>query len=147
MVSIHHSILLPAVVLATWTSIWHWGRRLVGFLLTLIFGIPMRGSAQWISNRTIAIDSLKDGIWLNPHRDGLLNAPVIFYVLSMAFAITREVDYLDFVLAWSYVALGIVFSLSDALSIGTINRQLLFFSSIALLQIFSVRFMFVSFVG
>lgn len=107
----------------------------------------MRGSAQWISNRTIAIDSLKDGIWLNPHRDGLLNAPVIFYVLSMAFAITHEVDYLDFVLAWSYVALGIVFSLSDALSIGTINRQLLFFSSIALLQIFSVRLMFVSFVS
>jgi hypothetical protein len=146
MVTIQHSILLPAAVLATWTSIWHWGRRLVGFLLTLIFGIPMRRTAQWISNRAIAIDSLKDGIWLHPYRDGLLNAPVAFYVLSMAFAATCKVHRLDFILAWSYVTLGIVFSLSDAFSIGTVNRQLLFFASVFLLQIFSVRFILVAFV-
>jgi hypothetical protein len=139
-VNIQYSILLPAVVLAMWTSIWHWGPSLIGFLLTLIFGIPMRRDAQWISSRTLALDSLKNGIWLSPYRDGLLNVPVIFYVLSMAFAITRKVDSLYFILAWGYVALGIVFSLSDALSIGTVHRQVLFFISIVLLQVLSVRF-------
>ncbi|MFD2063594.1 hypothetical protein [Paraburkholderia solisilvae] len=144
--NIQHSILLPAVVLATWTSIWHWGRSLIGFLLTLIFGIPMRKDAQWASNRTIALDSLKDGVWLNPYRDGLLNVSVTFYVLSMAFAITGRVDSLYFILAWGYVILGIVFSLSSALAIGAINRQFLFFVSIAFLQILSVRFILVEFV-
>jgi hypothetical protein len=146
MVNIQHSILLPAVVLATWTSIWHWGRSLVGFFLTLIFGIPMRRDAQWLSNRSIALDSLKDGVWLNPYRDGLLNVPVIFYVLSIAFAITRRSDSLYFILAWGYVTLGILFSLSSALSIGAVNRQLLFFISIVVLQILSVRFILVEFV-
>jgi hypothetical protein len=144
-VNIQYSILLPAVVLAMWTSIWHWGRSLIGFLLTLIFGIPMRRDAKWISNRAIALDSLKNGIWLNPYRDGLLNVPVIFYVLSMAFAITRKVDGLYFILAWGYVALGIIFSLSDTLSIGTVHRQLLFFISIILLQVLSVRFIVIVF--
>jgi len=99
-----------------------------------------------MSNRAVALDFLERVIWLNSYRDGLLNVTVIFYVVSIAFAITRKVDGSYFVLAWSYVVLGIIFSLGDALSIGAVNRQLLFFISFVLVQVLAVRFIAGAFV-
>jgi hypothetical protein len=134
-----HSIIFPALVLATWTCIWLWGISLAEFLFVTIIGIPVRRSACWTRNRVTVFGARRDGTWIAADQSGLLHGPIIFYVFSLALTTTHRGNGFDYFIAWCYALLRIACSLSEVLPIGPAKRQVLFFSSIAALNILSVH--------
>ncbi|QYD73002.1 hypothetical protein KZJ38_25325 [Paraburkholderia edwinii] len=137
-----HSILFPALVLATWTCIWLWGIGLAEFLFALVIGIPMKRTACWTRTRVMVYGAHKDGTWMNSDRSGLLHAPIIFYVFSLALTITHYGNGFDYAISWCYTLLRIACSLSEVLSNGLTKKQVLFFSSNAALIILSAHVIF-----
>ncbi|MFC0577524.1 hypothetical protein [Paraburkholderia solisilvae] len=134
-----HSIIFPALVLATWTCIWLWGISLAEFLFLTIIGIPARRSASWTRTRVTVFGARSDGTWIAADRSGLLHAPIIFYVFSLALVTTHRGNGFDYFIAWCYALLRIACSLSEVLPVGAAKKQILFFSSIAALNILSVH--------
>jgi hypothetical protein len=137
-----HSILFPALVLATWTCIWLWGIGLAEFLFAIVIGIPIRRTACWTRTRVMVFDAHKDGTWIGPDRSGLLHAPIIFYVFSLALTITQSGNRFDYFIAWCYTLLRIACSLSEVLSNGLTKKQILLYASNAALIILSAHVVF-----
>lgn len=70
----------------------------------------------------------------------LFEAPVLFFVVCLAFAVTDTVGYLQLVLAWAYVALRAVHSYIHLTRNKVMRRFLIFLSSSVVLLLMWLLF-------
>ncbi|CAB3769584.1 MAPEG family protein [Paraburkholderia humisilvae] len=133
----HNTILAPAVLLAAWTSVLLWGPSLFALIVIVLTGT----ARSQYEGRPPSIESgvRKTGTWIRYDTARLLDAPVIFYVLSFALAMTHRASDFDSYVAWCYALLRIAYSLSWITRATDPIRIVLFFTSAGLQQVLMIR--------
>jgi hypothetical protein len=134
-----YAILAPAVLLVTLTTFFIWGPSLVGFVVSLIIRSPVQKITRWTVTRAVVSSAHRDGTWIGLDLTGLLDAPMIFYILSIAFAITHSATRFDFGMSWCYVMLRIFYTLNAHFNGRSFTGLILFFGSGATLQVLAVN--------
>src|ERR1700761_478489 len=112
-----HSILAPAVLLASFSSLWIWGSLFLGTMLSYMINIPVRRISAWIRSQSVITGAHRKGSWVTPDISSLLETPIAFYVLTFALAMTGKQSAPDYWLAWAYAILRITYSLSWTIKI------------------------------
>jgi hypothetical protein len=139
----HTTILAPAVLLAAWTSVLLWGPSLVALLLAILTGSsPARTAPRSPPDLTIESGMQKTGAWIRYDTARLLDAPVIFYVVSLALEMSHRASDFDSRVAWCYALLRIAYSISWLVPADNSTRIILFFSSAGALQVLMIRCLF-----
>ncbi len=115
---------------------------LVGWTMLVLLLIPFRRFRAFFSGEVCAAD-FRNGEYENvpaavrmPNRMfmNLLEMPVLFYVLSLIFYVTGNVDPLCVVLGWCYVGLRVVHSLISLTYNNVLHRFFAFaFSNVVVL--------------
>jgi hypothetical protein len=132
-------ILAPAVLLASFSSLLLWGPALLEFAFSILIGIPPSRSANWTRYRSIMTGSRESASWVNHDVSRLLEAPVIFYVLSLALAVAGQPTRFDFCTAWTYAVIRMAYSISWTVQTSNPVRAVLFFSSVCVLQLLTIQ--------
>ncbi|QYD71726.1 MAPEG family protein [Paraburkholderia edwinii] len=139
----HTTILAPAVLLAAWTSVLLWGPSLFALLLAALAGShPARTTARPARDSTLESGVLKTATWIRYDTARLLDAPVIFYVVSLALEMSQRASDFDSSVAWCYALLRIAYSISWLVPADNPTRRILFFSSAGALQVLMIRCLF-----
>jgi hypothetical protein len=129
------TIFVPVSVLAVWTAaVVFW----TGFVRVLAVrrGRARRGAFRLGEDSTVPPDVTV----ANRNLMNLLEMPVLFYVVSIAFYVTRHVDHGLLKLAWVFVALRLVHSLIHLTSNRVLHRLTAFALSNVVLVMMWIRF-------
>jgi|ERR1700754_3814056 hypothetical protein len=139
----HTTILAPAVLLAAWTSVLLWGPSLFALLLAVLSGgSPATTTVRAPRDSTIESGVQKTGAWIRYDTARLLDAPVIFYVVSLALEMSHRASDFDSSVAWCYALLRIAYSISWLVPAENPTRIILFFSSAGAQQVLMIRCLF-----
>jgi hypothetical protein len=134
-----NSILAPAVFLASCTSFLFWGPALLQFVLSVIIGVPLRRVVNWTAVSSMMTGARKDASWAGHDFSRSLEAPVLFYVLSLVLAIAGEPRAFDLFLLWAYSITRLAYSTSWIFRTTGRIRPSLFFTTVGIQQILTIR--------
>ena len=84
----------------------------------------------------------KTGAWIRYDTARLLDAPVIFYVVSLALEMSHRASDFDSSVAWCYALLRIAYSISWLVPADNPTRIILFFTSAGAQQVLMIRCLF-----
>lgn len=125
------SILLPMLVLASWTMIvwaWMYATRLPAMGRAGIDGTKIIGGNGTSLRDKLMASGEERASWVADNYNHLMEQPTIFYATCLALAMMGEAGSLAVTLAWGYAGLRVVHSLVQILS----NRVLVRFAVFAL---------------
>lgn len=125
------AILLPMLVLASWTMIvwlWMYATRLPAMSRAGIDGTKMVGSTGKSLRDDLVAAGEHRASWVADNYNHLMEQPTIFYATALALAVMGEGGSLAVNLAWAYAGLRIFHSLVQILS----NRVVVRFAVFAL---------------
>jgi hypothetical protein len=127
--SVTQPILLPMLVLASWTMIvwlWMYATRLPAMGRAGIDGTKMVGSTgRSLRDDLVAAGEVKAS-WVADNYNHLMEQPTVFYATALALAVMGAGGGLAAQLAWAYAGLRILHSLVQILSNRVLARFIVF---------------------
>ncbi|CAB3771500.1 MAPEG family protein [Paraburkholderia solisilvae] len=132
-------MLLPAIVLASYTTLSAWGPGFLGFVLCVVTGIPAQRDLPWTRRQSTISGVRKDGARAGHDNDRLFDAPVAFYVCALILEVDGGYTAFDRYAAWCYVLVRVAYNVSWMTRLDLSVRMGLFFSSSGILLVLTAR--------
>ncbi len=132
-------ILQPVVILTAWTMViwlWMYVTRIPAMNRAGIDGTKMVGGIGRSIRDDLVAKGEEKASWVADNYNHLHEAPTVFYAVAITLAIVGQGDNLNVTIAWAYVSLRILHSLTQILGNKVLIRFLLFsLSTLALIML------------
>ncbi|NKB16219.1 MAG: MAPEG family protein [Sphingomonadales bacterium] len=130
------AILQPVVALCAWTMIvwaWMYATRLPAMKRAGIDGISMVGTTGRALRDDLVAKGEERASWVADNYNHLHEAPTVFYAIAIVLALVGQGDNINVTIAWAYVVLRILHSLTQiAFNRVAVRFALFMLSSVAL---------------
>jgi hypothetical protein len=137
--AMHSTIFQPIIALAAWTMlmwIWLYATRLPAMSRAKIDGIAMVGTTGKSLRDELVAKGEERASWVADNYNHLHEAPTVFYAVAIVLALIGQGDGMNTTIAWAYVVLRILHSITQATFNRVAVRFVLFaLSSLALMAL------------